>query len=216
MSDSSPDAPSQGAPPSAAAQEQQVPPEAAEIRSLFCLRDGQEVLVRAIRADDSERLRTFHSRLSVDTVVFRFFRVVPELTREMADHFTQVDYVRRIALVATTGAGTEEEILGVVRYDALDAGTAEVAFVVRDEWQGHGIATALLHRLAAYARRHGFTTFVALTMGSNTRMLDVLRNSGFPLTMRYEGGDIEAHLDITAPPHPPYAAHSEAPAQRPS
>ena len=77
---------------------------------------------------------------------------------------------------------------------------AEVAFVVQDAWQGHGIATALLHELAAYARAHGVERFVALTMGTNARMLDVLHNCGFPCHTRYDGGDILATLDITAPP----------------
>ena len=64
--------------------------------------------------------------------------------------------------------GAAEEILAVVRYDRL-AGEreAEVAFVVQDAWQGHGLATALLHELAAYARAHGVERFLALTMGTN-------------------------------------------------
>lgn len=192
------------------------PPEARELESTFCLRDGHEVRVRAIRPDDAERLQRFHSRLSLDTIVFRFFRVVPQLSREMAEHFTQLDYDRRMALIATLGEGAAEEILAVVRYDATSPTEAEVAFVVRDEWQGHGLATELLHRLARYARARGFTTFMAITMASNARMLDVLRNAGFPCTMRYQGGDIEARLDITRPPHPPYAADDVAPASPPS
>lgn len=208
------DVPSPGEAPTPAASASGLPPEAQDAQSLFCLRDGQEVLVRAIRPDDAERLQQLHSHLSVDSIVFRFFRIVPQLTREMANHFTHLDYDRRMAFLATLGSGAGEEILGVVRYDALDAATAEVAFVVRDEWQGHGIATELLHRLAAYARQRGLTTFVAVTMGSNARMLDVLRNSGFPRTMRYQDGEIEARLDITQPPHPPYASHTGGPAPR--
>ena len=62
---------------------------------------------------------------------------------------------------------------------------------------------ALLHLLAAYARTKGYTTFVAVTMGSNARMIEVLRNSGFPWTTTYNQGTLEARLDITRPPaHP--------------
>jgi RimJ/RimL family protein N-acetyltransferase len=105
-----------------------------------------------------------------------------------------------MALLATLGTGTAEEILGVVRYERIGETAAEVAFVVADAWQGHGIATALLHRLAAYARAKGMTTFVAITMGSNARMIEVLRHSGFPLTTQYSEGTLEVHLDITKPP----------------
>jgi RimJ/RimL family protein N-acetyltransferase len=104
-----------------------------------------------------------------------------------------------MALVATRGSGEAEEILGVVRYEYIRPETAEVAFVVEDHWQGHGIATALLHRLAAYARQRDYTTFVAFTMGNNSRMMEVLRNSGFPCTAHYSAGEVEVDLDITWP-----------------
>jgi RimJ/RimL family protein N-acetyltransferase len=104
-----------------------------------------------------------------------------------------------MALVATAGSGEAEEILGVVRYEQIRPESAEVAFVVEDHWQGHGIATALLRRLAAYARRRGYTTFVAFTMGNNSRMIEVLRNSGFPCTTHSSTGEIEVDLDITWP-----------------
>jgi RimJ/RimL family protein N-acetyltransferase len=105
-----------------------------------------------------------------------------------------------MALLATMESGAEEEILGVVRYDRIGDIAAEVAFVVADAWQGHGIATALLHRLASFARTKGITTFVAITMGGNARMIEVLRNSGFPMTTQYSAGTLEVHLDITKPP----------------
>jgi RimJ/RimL family protein N-acetyltransferase len=110
-----------------------------------------------------------------------------------------VDYEHRMALVATSGGGEAEKILGVVRYEHIRPGTAEVAFVVEDHWQGHGIATALLHRLADYARQRGYTTFVAFIMGNNTRMIEVLRNSGYPSTAHYATGEVEVDLDITGP-----------------
>src|SRR5690349_16661741 len=171
------------------------------------LRDGSVVRVRAIRADDTARLQAFHAHLSMESIIWRFFRSVPSLSDEQARQFTHVDYRDRMALIATRGDGAAEEILAVVRYDRM-AGErqAEVAIVVQDAWQGHGLATALLHELAAYARAHGVERFIALTMGINVRMLDVLRNCGFPCRTRYDGGDILATLDITAPPRfPPWA-----------
>jgi RimJ/RimL family protein N-acetyltransferase len=165
------------------------------------LRDGSVVRVRAIRADDTFRLQAFHAHLSMDSIIWRFFRSVPNLADDQARQFTHVDYVDRMALLATRGDDDTEEILAVVRYDRLPGEhEAEVAFVVQDAWQGQGIATALLHQLAAYARTHEIEHFVALTMGTNARMLDVLHNCGFPCHTRYEGGDILATLDITAPP----------------
>ena len=66
-------------------------------------------------------------------------------------------------------------------------------------------SSALLYRLAAHARAQGYTTFVALTMGTNQRMLDVLRYAGFPHTTSYLEGEVAARLDITVPVTEPLA-----------
>jgi RimJ/RimL family protein N-acetyltransferase len=176
-----------------------IPAEVSEFEGDIQLRGGGTAHVRAIRPDDAEHLRAFHRQLSPESITFRFFRYMPELSPKDAERFTHVDYERRMALVATTGNGESEEILGVVRYEYIRPETAEVAFVVEDHWQGHGIATALLHRLAAYARQRGYTTFVAITMGNNLRMMEVLRNSGFPCTAHHSTGEVEVDLDITWP-----------------
>lgn len=175
----------------------QIPAEALRLDEHLALRDGSKVRVRAIRPDDIERLRAFHASLSFETIVYRFFRALPELPADLAQRFTHVDYCDRMALVATQGVGADAELLAVVRYDRVGPAEAEVAFVVQDRWQGHGIATALLYRLAAYARAHGIATFVAITLGNNQPMLDVLRYCGFPRTSSRQDGEVEVRLDIS-------------------
>jgi GNAT superfamily N-acetyltransferase len=182
-----------------------VPTEAARLTARLTLRDGSTVAMRAIHADDTERLRAFHSRLSPDTIYFRFFSLLPELMPQMAERLTHVDYENRMALVATTGAGDDEQIVAVVRYERAGPTVAEVAFVVQDEWQGRGIATALLHRLAAYARGRGIVELLALTMSANTRMHRLLRDCGFPARSSHADGLMEVRLDISQPPAPAYA-----------
>jgi RimJ/RimL family protein N-acetyltransferase len=183
----------------AGAPESTVPGAASQLEGSLPLRGGGSVHVRPIRANDTERLRTLHRKLSPESIIFRFFHYIPQLPLAEAERFTHVDYENRMALVATRREGEDEEILGVVRYDRIGPETAEVAFVVEDHWQGHGIATALLHRLAAYACERGYTTFVALTMGNNMRMIELLHHSGFPCTSHYATGDVEVHMDISAP-----------------
>jgi RimJ/RimL family protein N-acetyltransferase len=107
-----------------------------------------------------------------------------------------VDYVNRQALLATTGDGSDERILAVGRYDRVGSNEAEIAFVVNDAWQGRGIATALLYRLADYAKAHAITTFVAYVLDGNVRMLDVFRHSGYPCFIQVGNGELEIHLDL--------------------
>src|SRR5260370_41252386 len=140
------------------------PSEPALREEAITLLDGSVVWVRAIQPEDTERLRVFHARLSPETIRQRFFHCMPQLTVRMAEHFTHVDQHNRAALVAARGSGPSEEIVGVVSYDRIGPATAEIAFLVADRWQGHGIATALLQRLAAFALARGFTILVAITM----------------------------------------------------
>jgi len=177
-----------------------MPAAATALEGTLFLRDGTPVHVRAIRPDDTERLRQFHAHLSADTIVFRFFRMMPELSVRDAERFTHVDYVNRMALVATESEADDAPILAVVRYDRVAERRAEVAFVVADQWQGKGISTALLLMLAAYARARGFAELVAITMGTNVRMMEVLRHCGYPSHSRCGDGDMEVCLDITAEP----------------
>jgi GNAT superfamily N-acetyltransferase len=169
------------------------------------LRDGARVRMRAICAEDVERLQAFHTRLSPETIYRRFFRPLPTLTLQMAEHLTNMDGEHRMALVATTGVGADEQIVAVVRYERAEPTVAEVAFVVEDGWQRRGIATLLLYRLVAYARRYGIAELVAVTMGENMQIHRLLGHCGFPVSLSYVDGLFEVRLDIARSPTPAVA-----------
>ncbi|MGA7987913.1 MAG: GNAT family N-acetyltransferase [Candidatus Dormiibacterota bacterium] len=140
------------------------------------LADGGTVHIRPIRPDDAPRHRVFFSRLSPESVYFRFFGPKTELSDAEVTRFTTVDYHDRMAFVALLG----EDIIAVGRYDRLASGhEAEVAFSVADEHQGRGLATLLLEYLASYASDNGITRFSADTLMENRRMLEVFRAAGF-------------------------------------
>lgn len=169
----------------------------ASIAQTITLRNGAEVTMRAIQPDDAERLQQFHMRLSPESIAMRYFRAAPVLYGREALHLTHLDYENRMALVATSGAGAQERILGVVRYERVTATEAELAFVVEDAWQGLGISTILLARILAYARAQGFESMVAITMATNMRMRGVLTHAGYPITSRYEDGCLTLTLDMS-------------------
>lgn len=169
----------------------------ADLSHTITLRNGASVSVRAIRPDDMERLQQFHARLSPDTIVMRYFRAAPVLYNRDARRLTHLDYDNRMALVATVGAGDDERIVGVVRYERVSATEGELAFVVEDQWQGLSISTRLLAQLLAYARSRGFERMTAITMSTNVRMRGVLAHAGYPFTSEYEEGCLTLTLDIT-------------------
>ena len=145
------------------------------------LRDGGSIHLRAIRADDRPRLLAHFTGLSPVSVYRRFHGVKKHLTERELTHYTELDFVRRVGLVATLLDGGDERIIGVGRFEATtaDARRAEVAFAVLDEHQGRGIGTALLEHLAVIARDHGVVEFEADVLGENNQMLDVFGASGF-------------------------------------
>jgi acetyl coenzyme A synthetase (ADP forming)-like protein len=144
------------------------------------LRDGSTVHVRPVRADDDVQIREFLAGLSPESIGFRFFGA-PDL-EWVTNWSIDVDYANRFALVAVSGA--TPAIIAHAAYIRTGADEAEVAFLVADAWQGHGIATILLAHLAAIAELHGITTFTAEVLPHNHRMIEVFRESGFPVDMR--------------------------------
>ncbi len=148
------------------------------------LRDGGTAHLRPIRPDDADRLREFHGRLSPETIYFRFFAPYPVLSDRDVERFTVVDYDQRVAIVATVGG----HIVGVVRYDQVKPGEAEVAFTIRDDYQGRGLGSVLLEHVAAAARERGVHRFVAEVLPANNRMIEVFRQAGFgPHTSMEDG-----------------------------
>jgi RimJ/RimL family protein N-acetyltransferase len=151
--------------------------------------------IRPIAVEDAPALTRFHSRLSPDTTYLRFFSPHPRLSPEELTRFTTVDHLEREALIAEL----EGEIIGVARYDMLPSGeAAEVAFVVEDAWQGHGIGPELMSRLTERARASGVRHFVADTLAMNHRMLRVFRRSGMETGRSCDGTVVHVELSLDA------------------
>lgn len=160
----------------------------------FGLRDGREVVIRRMQPDDTSRLAAFVDHLSAEALRLRFFTAVRRLDESTLRHFAEVDFDRRAAFVAMFPV--QDEVVAVGRYEAVDAMTAEVAFVVLDELQGLGLASELLQHLAALGRERGYHRFTATVLSENTEMLDVFRHSGFPMTTAFEAGVTRVSMEL--------------------
>src|SRR5579884_3853626 len=160
------------------------------------LRDGTTVHVRPVRGGDDAAIRAFFEGVSVDSIGFRFFGM-PNLGRATR-WAVDVDYADRFGLVVETG--TPRVIIAHAVYARIDAARAEVAFLVTDAWQGYGIATILLAHLAEVAQQHGISTFVAEVLPQNHRMVDVFRESGFPVEVRSRPDVVDVELPTSLSP----------------
>ncbi len=144
------------------------------------LRDGMEVTIRPIRPEDAENETAFITELSDESRYLRFLSIVRHVTPEMVARFTQIDYDREMALIATRKQGEGESIIAVARYvrDPNPA-SAEFAIVVADRAQRKGLAATLMGRLIAHARFAGIERMRGLVLASNGSMLELMNRLGF-------------------------------------
>lgn len=164
----------------------------------FTLDDGRRMLIRPIASSDAPLLQTLHRRESPETRRRRFFSAMPELAGPMAARFAEVDFRTRAAFVAVCEG--EEDIRAVARYDAVSADTVEVAFVIEDGLQGHGLGSQLFQVLAAHARANGYTRLKALTLADNLPMLRVFQHNATILGIHRSGSTLEIDMSAESPP----------------
>jgi acetyltransferase len=142
--------------------------------------DGTPVTIRPIRADDSGMEQAFVRHLSEDSRYFRFMGSVRELAPKKLKFFTEIDYDRHMAFVATIMREDKELEIGVARYVGTETpGSCEFAVTVDDAWQGSGVAGLLMISLIDAAREHGFRLMEGIVLASNHKMLKFARQLGF-------------------------------------
>lgn len=130
------------------------------------LRDGTSAVIRPISPRDAIRLVQFHERLSDRTQYQRFLVAHPHLTPREIENFTHVDHQRREAFVAIR----DDRIIGVARWDQASADSAEVAFVISDEYQHQGLGSVLFSVLIESATSAGISEFFAEMLPNNKGM----------------------------------------------
>jgi acetate---CoA ligase (ADP-forming) len=152
------------------------------------LRDGSTLHVRPVRAGDEHALSAFFRSLSDDSRWFRFFGGSGEsFLADAARRFAVVDG-GTFSLVATAGAAAG--IVGHAIYVPTRADHAEIAIAVADAYHGKGLGTLFLAHLARAADANGVRVFDAEVLASNHRMLELVRESGFPVAVHPEPGQL--------------------------
>lgn len=163
------------------------------------LRDGQPALIRASRADDLGRLERAFARLDSESIYRRFFSYRKGLNDADRAAIADTDFVRRAQLLATIGEGDDEAVIGSGLYvidPRADPPSAEVAFIVEEDYQGQGLARALLAALVGIARRHGLRRLTAEVLAHNEPMLAVFERCGLPMTRRSESGIVMLGFEL--------------------
>lgn len=157
-------------------------PYPAHLASVWRLPDGTDIKIRPIRPEDASIEQRFVRELSTQSKYFRFMQGLNELTGEMLERFTRLDYDRELALIAVLERDGRETMLGVARYVTNPDGySCEYALVVADQWQHKGIGSHLMNALIEAARKRGLTSMTGEILISNHNMLELAENLGFSL-----------------------------------
>jgi GNAT superfamily N-acetyltransferase len=155
--------------------------------------DGTPLTVRPIAITDAAGLEGLFTRLSPQSVQFRFFSPVNRPPHAALLRLADVDHARRDALVALDG----EEIVGVARYDARPGTTeAEIALTIEDAWQRRGLGSLLARRLAKVARARGYERFLATMLPDNRAALGLVHKMSPDATVRFVAGEYEASVPL--------------------
>ena len=152
-----------------------------------------EITIRAVRADDKERIVRAFKALDRHSIYLRFFHHKKELSDEELRLITECDERSQVTLVATVGSADREAIVGMGNY-ARDGQAAHIAFAVEEDFQGRGIATRLLRQLTEIAREGEVCQLEADVLAENAPMLSVLRRSGLRIRESRKEGVVHATL----------------------
>lgn len=164
------------------------------------LKNGTVVRIRAIRADDRHEIIKDFGKLQAKSIYTRFFEYKKALTDEELKTYIEVDFENIVAMVVTTWENDTETIIGGGRYLAFGIGdaerSAELAFMVGEDYQGLGIASITLRHLAGIAKDKGIAQFYAEVLPENGGMLTVFERSGFPMKKEYAEGVVHITLSL--------------------
>ncbi len=160
-----------------------------ELETYRTTKTGLEVFFRPIKISDEPLLKDLFYSLSDESMYRRFISPRRDVPHRQLQEFVVIDYTKETAILAAIKTDEKEEIVGMGQYSInRDAHTAEVAFVVTDEYQDRGIGFQLLSYLSYLAQKQGLLGFTAEVLMENQPMLHVFEKAGFDIKKKSSTG----------------------------
>jgi acetyltransferase len=165
------------------------------------MNDGTPVTVRPIRPEDEQLMARFHQTLSDRSVYLRYFCSLSLKSRVAHERLVRIcfgDYDREMALVAEhLDATGNPEIIGIGRLNRLhETDQAEVAVMISDKYQKHGIGTELLRRAVHVAREENIRALSGEMLPDNLAMRTILKRLGFRSQLHDDFTSVRAKLEL--------------------
>ncbi|HEX9261848.1 MAG TPA: bifunctional acetate--CoA ligase family protein/GNAT family N-acetyltransferase [Candidatus Bathyarchaeia archaeon] len=152
-----------------------------EYTALRRLKGGAEVVLRPIKAEDESNFNELIKSLSVESMRFRFFEQIKEMSHETLTKYCNLDYDRQIAIVAELSQ-EGKKIVGAGRVIAEpDGKSGEFAVVVTDEWQSKGLGSILMDYIINVAKNMRLESIFATVLSDNIKMMRLCEKKGFKM-----------------------------------
>lgn len=153
-----------------------------EVKATYLLNNGIQVNFRHIHPTDEPHMRDLMYALTKETVRYRFMTPSKKISHRLIQDFVYINTRKDIAIVGTLPEAHGEDIIAVGRYYLVeDTNRAEVAFVIRDDWQHLGIGKFLFNHLVTIAKRNGIVGFLAEILRDNKGMQSIINHCGYKI-----------------------------------
>ncbi|MCF6249319.1 MAG: GNAT family N-acetyltransferase [Desulfobacula sp.] len=170
-----------------------------DIETRHTFKDKLNVRFRAIKPSDEDQMRRLFYRFSDKAIYYRYFSPIKTMPHEKMQEYVNVDYLNDLSIVALIGDPGKQTIIAEARFARhKDKPLVDVAFVVDEDYQGHGIATHLYLMLIKLAKEKGIQGITADVLTSNQAMLKVFEKGPYPVQAQIEEGAYALTIDLTA------------------
>jgi len=172
-----------------------------ELREWIELKNGWEVEVRPIRAEDAPLITAFHRQLSEESIRFRYFHNKADLSQRDLSTLSHINYDRQMAFIAERLCPDgDKEMLGVVRvWNDPDNIRTEFSIIIRDDLQGLGIGSLLMNKMIGYCKGVGTLEMVGKILIDNHPMRALMKHLGFRQSFNMEEQVVDAVLRLNEP-----------------
>jgi len=168
-------------------------------KSTFKLKDGKTAEFRPLLPSDEIAYRNFFYSLQAKTIYMRFFYRMRSFSHEVVQkHWASMDYRKNMSLIGMVQKGGHKEIIAIGTYAYDREQVAEIAFVVREDYQSMGIASYLLGVLEQIAKENNYLRFQASVLRENSAMIQVFKKRYPDLKISAQsGGEVLIEMDLS-------------------
>lgn len=154
------------------------------------------LIIRPLTTADRSALAQLPTRVSPPSAIMRFHGALTSLSEPLLDRLLDLEDGQREAVVAVDG----DDIVGVARFarDPASSETAEIAILVADAWQHHGVAQALMRPLIDSAASSGIRRLRGDMLAENTAAQRFVSGLGPVVDHQVVEGHLVVTVDVSA------------------